>query len=433
MRERYRSPRGVAVAVGALALVALGVGLYYLLLAYGRAQTGSADASVVSARAASVPELLARAGSYLRQHQESDNEMAVGLYRRALQLEPENPQALAGLSLALAQRATKFNRGGERQQAMELAKKALALNPRLGLAHHALALALDSRGEVTPALTSYLRAAELEPNPIAALASAAYLLQIQGHLADALEANVRVARDVHDAGESPVYLEVQIGQTLALLGFDEAAAVWFERAAELRPDNVFAPGAYARMRLSQGRLREADEIAARAIQRGIHRSELPTIRGTVALMEGDEPRAKAFFTNAAEINPDDVRPRTRLLLLARRQPGSAAALEKRYRDEVLSIRQGRTAGDEWPDGAIDEMLLEAGFGHEDEALQALDTAISLGYRDDDWLLLDPMLAPLRSNPEFQLRLEKIRRLVNAERQRVVGAAWVPKEFLEGKS
>jgi DNA-binding winged helix-turn-helix (wHTH) protein/Tfp pilus assembly protein PilF len=426
--KRPRSSRWWIAPAVAVVLMALGFLLYRALLSYGRAETRAADARAVSTRTANVPELLARAGSYLRQHQESDNELAIQLYRRALRLEPENPLALAGLSRALAQRATKFNRrGAEREQAVELARKALAIDPRLGLAHHALGMALDSKGQVSQALAAYLRAAELEREPTAALASAAYLLQVQGHLAHALEANVHVAEE---SGDPPIYMEVQIGGTLALLGYDEAAAIWFERALELRPDNVFAPGSYAQMRLSQGRIREADQIASRGIDRGIRRPELPAIRGTVALMEGDEAKARRFFEEALKIDSEFPRARTVLLLLDRRQASAApAVLEQRYRDAVLNLRQARTAGDEWPDGPIDEMLLETGFGHEDEALQALDVAIQLGYRDADWLLLDPMLAGLRRDPELQLRVEKIRQLVAAERRRVMGAPWLPPSFL----
>ena len=430
-RERYRIADLIVPAVAAAALIGIGVALYFLLSAYGRSQIRSTGEAAVSTRTPSVPELLARAGSYLRQ-QESDNELAIELYQRALRLEPENPMALAGLSMALAQRSTKFNRhGGEREQAVALARKALARDPRLGLAHHALGLALDSKGQVTPALQAYLRAAELEPDPTSAVASAAYLMQVQGHLADALEANLRVLKD---GGESPNYLEVQIGMTLGLLGFERAAEVWFERAVELRPDNVFAAGSYAQMRLSQGRLREADEIATAALQRGIRRPELPAIRGTVALMKGDEAKAEAFFKEALAIDPRFLRARTRLLLLERRRAGgSDPALEQRYRNEVLDIRQGRTAGDEWPDSAIDEMLLEAGFGDEDAALRALDAAIERGYRDAGWLLLDPMLAGLRANPEFKLRIETIRRLVGTERQRVLRAGWLPSALLDGSA
>ncbi len=431
--KRPRSRTWIIPAVAAVTLIGIGVALYFLLSSYGRSQIRSSGEAVISTRTPSVSELLARAGSYLRQHQESDNELAIELYQRALRLEPENPVAMAGLSMALAQRATKFNRhGGEREQAVALAQKALARDPRLGLAHHALGLALDSRGQVTPALKAYLRAAELEPDPTSAVASAAYLMQVQGHLANALEANLRV---LQEGGDSPNYLEVQIGMTLGLLGFERAAEVWFERAVELRPDNVFAAASYAQMRLSQGRLREADEIAARALQRGIHRPELPAIRGTVALMKGDEAKAETFFKEALSIDPEFLRARARLLLLARHRAGGGSdpALEQRYRNEVLDIRQGRAAGDEWPDAAIDEMLLEAGFGDEEAALRALDAAIERGYRDGDWLLLDPMLAGLRAKPEFKLRIETIRRLVGAERQRVLRAGWLPPALLDGSA
>lgn len=432
MEARPRPRRWIVPAAAAVALIGIGVAIYFLLSWYGRSQIRSTKEAVISTRTPSVSELLARAGSYLRQHQESDNELAIELYQQALRIEPENPVALAGLSMALAQRSTKFNRhGAEREQAVVLAQKALARDPRLGLAHHALGLALDSRGQVTLALKAYLRAAELEPDPTSAVASAAYLLQVQGHLADALEANLRVLRD---GGESANHLEVQIAMTMGLLGFERAAEVWFERAVELRPDDVFAAGSYAQMRLSQGRLREADEIAAAALQRGIRRPELPAIRGTVALMKGDEAKTEAFFKEALSIDPQFMRARTRLLLLARRRAGgSDPALEQRYRDEVLDIRQGRAAGDEWPDSAIDEMLLEAGFGDEDAALRALDTAIDRGYRDAGWLLLDPMLAGLRANPEFKLRIETIRRLVGAERQRVLRAGWLPPALLDGSA
>lgn len=417
--------RRIAVAAAAaVALAALGLAVY-LSMAPHRAPVPAAAA--VATRSPGVPELLARAGTYLSLHQERNNELAIELYQRALRLEPKNPRALAGLSLALGQRATKFNQGdGARAQALKLAERAVLLDPRLGLAHHALGLALDSQGRVSEALAAYLRAAELEPRPGNALASAAHLQQVQGNLAAALETNLRVARA---GGENPPYLEVQIGATLALLGFDQASAVWFERALELRPDNVFASAAFARARLSQARPREADAIAARGIERGIRRPELPNIRGIVALLEGDPARAEAFFQEALKIAPEFPLAAVRLLLLTRRD----ATFERRCRELAETARRGRAEGDEWPDSAMDEALLEAGLGDEDAALRALDTAIDLGYRDAGWLLLDPMLSGLHDNPGFIRRIETIRRLVDAERQRVMDASWLPPSLLGGSA
>ncbi len=148
-----RSWQGIA-AVTVVAVVVLGLAAF-LLHARSRPKALSTAEGAVATRSPDVPEPLARAGSYLRLHQERNNQLAIELYRRALQLEPRNPQALAGLSLALGQRATKFNqREGTIDKALELARRALRLDPRLGLAHHALGLALDSKGQVSGALAA---------------------------------------------------------------------------------------------------------------------------------------------------------------------------------------------------------------------------------------------------------------------------------------
>jgi tetratricopeptide (TPR) repeat protein len=427
----WRRVAWIGLPIAAVVLLALG---YFL---YPDGRHPPAPPPAVATQAASVAELLQRAGVYLGQHQEANNELAIELYQRALRLAPRDPEALAGLSLALSQRATKFNRPGDAGggQALALARQAVALAPGLGRAHHALGLALDSRGEVSAALASYLRASRLEPQPAgaAALASAANLLQVQGHLAEALESDVRAARE--SGGDSPVYLEVQVGGTLALLGFDAAAAVWFERALELRPDNVFAAAAYAHARLSRGAAREADAIAARALQRGVRRPELDDIRGTVALLAGDSAAAKSFFAAALAISPGHLRANTRLLLLARQAPGGAADadLERRRRSLEEDLHRGRAEGDEWPDSGLDEALLAAAGGDDEAALHALDTAIGLGFRDDGWLRLDPMLAGLRRDPGFPPRLARIRALLDAERQRVLGAPWLPPALLGGSA
>jgi DNA-binding winged helix-turn-helix (wHTH) protein/Flp pilus assembly protein TadD len=448
-----------AVAWSAALLGALAVASVPFLLAR-HPRSGSSEAATTPAaarepanpimtRAPSLPELLERAGVYLRQQQRGNNELALELYRRALALDPREPRALAGLSLALAQRATKFNeRSAINDEALALARRAVEIAPRLSLAHHALGMALDAQGRITPALAAYRRAAEFsgrEDSSASALASAAHLLQVQGHLAEALEANLRVARMKASRDDSP-YLEVQIGSTLALLGFEAPATVWLERALELRPDNVFAASTLARMHLSRARLREADAIAASALARGVRRPELWEVRGTVALLRGDEPAARRAFRAALDVAPGYSRARTQLLLLDLREDlreGKAMAeLEAQRRTLIAEARKGQAQGDEWPDSWIDQALLETGTpltGAADgparnlSALAALDGAIAHGFRDAGWLLLQPGFAGLRGDPRFQRRIEAIRLSIDAERQRVLGAPWLPQGFLEGDS
>lgn len=435
--------RGWELALAAaLTFAALAPGIYFLSRR-SEAPAGVpgllGPASPMTTRAASLPEILDRAGAYLRQQQRGNNELAIELYRRALELAPEEPSALAGLSLALSQKATKFNeRGATHAEALALARRAVEAAPELALAHHALALALDSQGRVSPALAAYRRAAALAlggDSGAAALASAANLLSVQGRFAEALELNLEAARIQKDREETP-YLEVQIGSTLALLGFEAPALVWFERALELRPDNVFAATALARLHLSHARLREAEGVAEAALARGVRRPELWEVRGEVALLRGDEGAARRAFGEALAVAPGFPRARIRLLLLDLAVDGPRGRGARVEGETLLrEIRTDQSQGDEWPDAWIDEALLEAGMARADpaalpRALAALDGAAAHGYRDAGWLLLEPGLAPLRTEAGFLRRVEAIRDAIEAERQRIAGAPWLPPGLLD---
>jgi DNA-binding winged helix-turn-helix (wHTH) protein/Tfp pilus assembly protein PilF len=410
-----------AAAAGAAVLVVL------LTASWWRGdEPGAKNPPALRTTPTSAEDLLARADEYLARHQEADNELALDLYRQALEIEPDHPDALAGLSFGMSQRATKFSRGrAQRREALALAERAVAAAPLSGAAHHARALALDSLGRYSAALAEYERASILDPGRLWAASSAAYIRLVQGRLAEALEANVRVA----GGEELTPYSEVQLGTTLAVLGFEAEATVWLERALRLRPDNVFAALAYARVRLGQGRVVEAEELAAAAIARGIRRPELHIVLGNIALLAGDESAARSAYLEALEIDSRLDEARARLLIL---DHGSAEeeVLEVSYVEMTTALRAGRSDGDESPEGAFLEGLLHAAFGRRAGAFEALDGAIGLGYRDSGWLGLDPMLESLRGDPAFERRVEQIRELIAAERRSVESAPWLPAGFLD---
>ena len=418
-----RSRRWAWVATAAL-LAACIAGWAYN---HQRLPASEANGEALVTRPPDVADLLERAESYVGRQQESDNELAVELLEKALTLEPDHPDVLAALSLALSHQVTKFNRPeGVSERATLLARQAIELAPGHARAHQALGLALDSQGRITPALESYRRAHDLDADRNDALASAANLLQVRGRLAEALEANLQVLR----SGDEPPYLEVQIGTTLSLLGFEETAIVWLDRARELRPSNVFAALTRAHLELSLGRLDEADRVAAAALGRGIRRAELWLVRGDVAWLRGDLDKARDAYGQAKAIRPDWGRVHTRLYVLAV-TPDLLSDHQQldEVRRRIAAIREVRAAGDVWPTSAIDEAGLNAASERWDEALQALDVAIDLGFRDAGLLVHDPTLARLQASPAFRQRLERIRRLVEAERRTVLAAPWLPPSFL----
>jgi len=418
------APRGQHGRRLAAAGLAVAVVLAVAVLVVGRGRSGSAGPgpAVPGPEAVGVDELVARAGEYLRRQQEEDNELAIQLYRQALERRPA-AAALVGLSLGLSQRVTKFNwPPAESDEALALADRVLAVDPDSAPAHHARALALDARGRVGAALEEYRLAWRLDPQSLAPLASAANLLQVQGRLVEALEADATAL-----AGAAPSeYLEVQIGTVLATLGFRAAAHAWLERAVELRPDNVFATAVLARRRLASGRLSEAETLARAALARGVRRPELLLVLGDAALLRGRLAECRRLYGEAVAVNPHRGHAANRLLAFEGRfAPAGAdrSRLEAEYRSRVGDLEAGRAAGDEWPAVALDRMVLHAAFGAPRAALDALDEAIELGHREVDWLLLDPLAEGLRAAPGFAARLERIRLLVDRERQRVAAAPW----------
>ena len=75
----------------------------------------------------SAAELVDRAREYFDLHREQDNERAIKLLQQALEGNPDDPLALAGLSLAFSQRSAKFNQPVEwAGEAEGLARQAIA-------------------------------------------------------------------------------------------------------------------------------------------------------------------------------------------------------------------------------------------------------------------------------------------------------------------
>ncbi len=387
---------------------------------FGRRDEGGGTVAEVSTKPLGADDLIRQADEYRARHRRSDNETAIELYERGLELAPEHPRGLVGLSFALSQRASKFNYSAqEAAHALELAEQRLGAEPRDAAAHYARAFALDCLGRIGPAIDAYLRSAALDPENLAAVADAAYLRMVRGELAGALQANLEVLA----TGQRLHYLELEIGWTLALLDFQSAAEVWLQRAVDRWPDNIFAGSTLARFRLHAGRLKEAERAAADVVDRGVVRPEPPTILGHVALLRGEREAALERYREATAISAR-MHPAAQRLLVLESAPESA------LRARVNGLHKDYAEGAEWPPAAIDEAALHVGLGDLDAALAALDRAIELGYRESDWLMLDPMFSALREHPGFVGRIERLALLVEEERQKVLNATWLPANFLE---
>jgi DNA-binding winged helix-turn-helix (wHTH) protein/tetratricopeptide (TPR) repeat protein len=325
-----------------------------------------------------VPEnALQRARYYAGIGQDANNERAIALYEGVLAKEPNNTDALTGLSRALAARMCLYNRGTESAKRAEaLARGVLERDANDSAGHHALAYALDCQGLIDQALLEYERAYALDPEARNdSLASAAFLYAEKGRLAAALKANLQVSADAANLR----FLNIQIARILELLGFKTAAEQRYERSFRLYPDNVYSNADWPRSLFLQGRLAEAETAVAEALERPVH-PDLLILAGQLALLRGERPAALAAFEKAANLRPHLSWPETLLHVYAEGSRDDAWLV-----GQIEQIRAAIEAGDRAADVHIELVLLELNIGHREKALDALDAAIA-GHRPDAQLL-----------------------------------------------
>lgn len=410
--------QGFAVGLAGAVLLVL------LLAVFGLRYSGSGPKPVeVAPTPLAAQDYIRRANEYLDRHQQSDNALAASLFQQALELEPANISARAGLSFALTQSVTKFNASNRTLQRSEaLARQIITDVPERHEGWLALAASLDGQGSVAPAIEAYERAVQIEPGHIGARASLAYLYQVHGQLVDALRLNLELLPHA----ESLHYLNLQVAECLRLLGFDPAAEPWFQRADELQPDNVFAAENRAHFLLVNQRLVEAESVISNALERGVQRAELWLNLGIIQLLRDDHDGASNSFQSALQVDPENAQAQTWLMTL---RAHNGELPEDEYRRQLDTLYTAVEAGDTWPTSYLYIATLQAAYGDNGPAITSVQQLYPAGLRDHRLLMLWPAFNPLLGDARFQAEIRRIEQDIARQRDEVLRADWVPRELL----
>ena len=142
-------------------------------------------------------KLLERARYYINIGQHDNNNRAIELFQQVLSKEPNNIDALLGLSLSYTRDMCRFNANlKQAEQAEAIARAVIELEPQNHHAYRYLGYSQDCRGQIQAAEASYLHAIEIAPDgDMNSQSSIAYLLGETGHLAEALALNLHVSQN----------------------------------------------------------------------------------------------------------------------------------------------------------------------------------------------------------------------------------------------
>jgi len=391
-------------------------------LAAGLAAAGAIIAAIVqrpeSAVHSPADPVLQRAAYYAGIGQASNNDRAITLYRQALQIDPDSSAARRGLARALAADACLFNgKPGSAQEALQLAGQVLRAAPDDAAAHALRGYAHDCIGAMPQAIADYQQALLRDPDDERTRASLAYLQQEQGHLAQALEANLTLR-----APERIRFREVQVARELELLGFTDAAARRHARNFQLYPDNVFSNIAWPRALMNMGEQEKARQALDQALARGTPHPQLLRLRGELLLMDGDRQGAAAAFEQGRLLRPLQSMGKT----LAGLQQGSGTPSPEWIAARLHEVTA--QADDGWSDAAVERALLHQAQGDAGAAIADLHRAVDAGFRDAAWLRVTPLFAPLRQAAGWERLLARIDADVAAQRAQVLAASWRPDDL-----
>ena len=194
-------------------------------------------------------------------YRKEDNDQAIELFRMALVIDPRFALAQAGLADASSQRFTRF--GGspaDLEAAVEAARKAVELDPQLPEAHKALALTLSARGRIREALGRVppRRGATPRTGSVAAIGNLGGTLFNRGVFDEALS---NMGRAVELDPANSVLLGEGFGAVYDALGEPARAEAILRRALELNPKLGSSYNSLITLRLRQRRRAEALETA----------------------------------------------------------------------------------------------------------------------------------------------------------------------------
>jgi protein O-GlcNAc transferase len=283
---------------------------------------------------------------------------AMPLYRRVLEIAPQNDVACT--NLAVIATAT-----GDFNEAETMFRRAVELRPDVAEAHYNLGFILQEQGKLDAAIEVYRRALALRPDMPQAYTNLGVALQHQGKLDEAVAA----FRQAIAGNPKHVDAYFNLGAVLRGQGHVEEAAAAYKRVIELDPSHAAACNNLALILSEAGEFRAADALQRQTVGQWPDYAEGHNNLGAILLDQGRAQEALDALRRALTLKPDY--PEAHLNMgNALRELGSLAdaigayrrALELRptYAEALAQLVYHCARACDWADaGAAEEKLLSA--------------------------------------------------------------------------
>jgi serine/threonine protein kinase/Flp pilus assembly protein TadD len=356
---------------------------------------------------------------YYYRYRKQDNENAIELFKRALELDPSYALAYAGLGDAYSQRTGRF--GFEAtwlDSAIEASEKAISIDPNCAEGHKSLGLAYMAKGWRRKALEAYGKSVELNPNYFPAVGNIGTTNMALGEYGEAL----KWARKAVALNPAFAFWYLNVGNIYMCLDNHLEAERWLHKALELQPDFVYPHRDFVYMYLAQGNFDKARTHSQKALSLAPDEMDTLLWAGDVELYSGNVPQAKQYYEKAMERCSKEMRGVTCMVVASclgytNWRTGEKQEAQRLFGD-ALEIAEGMLKeGSESREVPYYIASINAVQGDKEGAYVWLKRAIDAGWRDYRLGCVDPLMESLRNDEQYKLMMATVKGMIEQMRRR----------------
>jgi TolB-like protein/Tfp pilus assembly protein PilF/tRNA A-37 threonylcarbamoyl transferase component Bud32 len=350
---------------------------------------------------------------YYNLYSKQDNENAIELFKKALRLDPDYALAYAGLGDAYAQRADRYGFPSVWiDSSIVVSEKAIALDPTLAEGYKALGLGYQYKGWLKRSLETYHKAVELNPDYEPAIANIGWVNEFIGNSDEALRWHKR------GLALSPMVAFGYLGPGVLYLNLGEysKASEWINKALALQPDLGMAHTFLAWLFLAQDENQECIEQCEQILLSDPNNIFALDLMGHAHVRLGDYPSAEECYARTIAI--DSLHGNTTSLGYVYLKTGRLEHARKMFARSLERANEELAQGNEDCEVPYDLAVINALQGNKVEAYDRLQQAIDAGWRNYDRLERSPFLESLRGDERFETIVAGLKGKMEEMRRRV---------------